>query len=291
MQAHATRWTVGDVRVTQVVEMVRTIPPAFLFDGLSPAQVQSQAWLQPHHADAHGRLRSSIHCFVVESQGRRIVVDTCVGDGKDRRIASWHRKQSRFLEDLAAAGFPPETVDTVLCTHLHVDHVGWNTRWDGVRWVPTFPNARYLFGRTEFAFWQATSDDEARQILADSVRPVVEAGLHTLVDSDHPLTDEVRLGPTPGHTPGHVSVFIRSGNAQAVITGDLLHHPIQCAEPDRCSRFDADPALARQVRQGFLDDACARGALVFGTHFACPSAGWLTRHGSAWRLLPERPEA
>jgi glyoxylase-like metal-dependent hydrolase (beta-lactamase superfamily II) len=282
------RWTVGEVRITQVVEMTSTIPPGFLFESVTPADVQAHGWLRPCHADAAGHLRSSIHCFIVESRGRRIVVDTCVGDDKERRIAGWHRKQSRFLADLAAAGFPPDTIDTVLCTHLHVDHVGWNTRWDGGRWVPTFPHARHLFGQTEFAFWAAQHDEESRQILADSVQPIVDAGRHVLVGSHHALTEEVRLGPTPGHTPGHVSVFIRSGGQEAVITGDLLHHPIQCARPALCSHFDHDPALSRRTRLAFLQQAFERGALVLGTHFARPSAGWLARDGAAWTLQAHR---
>jgi len=287
---HQTRWDIGQVRITQVVEMANTVPPSALFEHLSREDVRAHPWLKAHYADDAGNLHSSVHCFVIESQGRRIVVDTCVGDGKLRQVPTWNRKQSHFLADLTAAGFDPDTIDTVLCTHLHVDHVGWNTRWDGTRWIPTFPQARYLFGRIEYDFWRAPQEGEAEQIFSDSVQPIVNAGLHTLVENTHRLTDEVELVPTPGHTPGHVSVVIRSGGQEARITGDLLHHPIQCAVPDLSSRFDWDADMTREVRRRFLTDAHARGALVLGTHFAHPSAGWLVASGAGWEFRPHLQE-
>jgi glyoxylase-like metal-dependent hydrolase (beta-lactamase superfamily II) len=290
----ARRWRVGEVTITQVVEIESSSPPGFLFgDALSPERIGRYAWLHPAHVDARGRLNGSIHCFVIESAGRRIAVDTCIGNDKPRALAAWNRRQGTFLQDLADAGFPPESIDTVLCTHLHVDHVGWNTRWVDGRWVPTFPNARYLFGRTEYEHWIAQADDDPttdpRQILADSVRPVLDAGLATLVDSDHAVTDEVRLEPTPGHTPGHVAVRIASGGEEAVITGDLMHHPVPCCEPDLCSRFDWRPELARRTRREFLADNAARGALVLGTHFAAPTGGYLVARDDGWALVDTPP--
>jgi glyoxylase-like metal-dependent hydrolase (beta-lactamase superfamily II) len=235
----------------------------------------------------------SVHAFVIESAGRTIVVDTCVGNDKPRRNPGWNRLTTRFLDDLAAAGFAPERIDTVLCTHLHVDHVGWNTRWDGSRWVPTFTNARYLFARTEWQHWAAeaaarlaANPDAGPEddVFGDSVQPIVDAGLADLVDMDHRLTDEVRLEPTPGHTPGHVSVRIVSGGQQAVITGDLMHHPIQCSEPDRLVKFDSDAAMARETRRRFLACCAADRSLVLGTHFAHPTAGRVVAAGDVWRF-------
>jgi glyoxylase-like metal-dependent hydrolase (beta-lactamase superfamily II) len=288
------RWSVGDVRITQVVEIESSSPASFLFgDALTPERLARHAWLRPHHVDERGRLRGSIHCFVVESRGRRIAVDTCVGNDKTRSIERWHRRQGAFLADLAAAGFAPATIDTVLCTHLHVDHVGWNTRWVDGRWVPTFPNARYLFGRAEWAYWSGATDaDDAHdpaQVLEDSVRPVFDAGLAVLVETDHRITDEVVLEPTPGHTPGHVSVRIASRGAEAVITGDLMHHPVQCCDPSLGSRFDWDPGLARRTRLAFLQHHAARGTLVLGTHFAPPTGGWLAARGEGWELVDAAP--
>jgi glyoxylase-like metal-dependent hydrolase (beta-lactamase superfamily II) len=286
------RWQVGAVTITQVVESKGASPPSFFYPDVSSEDVQRHAWLRPHFAHRDGRLLASIHAFVVESEGRRIVVDTCVGNDKVRDLAMWNRLQGPFLERLAAAGHPPESMDVVLCTHLHVDHVGWNTRLEGGRWVPTFPNARYLFGRTELAHWQASHGDEDRRIMADSVRPILDAGLADPVESDHAVTGEVRLEPTPGHTPGHVSVRIRSQGREAVITGDVMHHPVQCAEPRWQSHFDVDPDAARATRRRFLEQQADRDVLVLGTHFPAPTAGHVVRAGEAWEFRPAlSPEA
>ncbi len=289
--ANPTRWQIGDVTITKVVESGGASPPHFMFAKLTPERVLQHRWLRPHFATDEGKLLAAVQCFVIESQGQRIAVDTCVGNDKPRRVKAWHMLQGRFLQDMAEAGHPVERVDTVLCTHLHVDHVGWNTRLDGERWVPTFPNARYLFGRTEYEHWsQATDDEEDRQIMVDSVQPVVDAGLVTLVDTDHRVTDEVWLEPTPGHTPGHVAVRIRSQGQEAVITGDLMHHPIQCCEPQLGSNFDSDAERARQTRLEFLQRYGDSKVMVFGTHFAPPTAGWLTRHGDAWEFGAAAPQ-
>jgi glyoxylase-like metal-dependent hydrolase (beta-lactamase superfamily II) len=168
-----------------------------------------------------------------------------------------------------------------------VDHVGWNTRWTGSAWVPTFERARYLIGRAEWAHWVQEKDTEEADVVADSVQPVVDAGLVDLVESDHRLSDEVALEPTPGHTPGHVSVRIRSKGEEAVITGDLIHHPIQCSELEWASRFDVDPDQARETRRAFLARCADEGTRVFGTHFATPSVGRFVRAGDAFRFEPE----
>ena len=293
------QWQIGDVKITQVVEAGPSpTSTKFLFSNPPADLVQQHGWLLPHFATADGKLLMSVHAFVIESAGRTIVVDTCVGNDKPRSNPGWNRLTTRFLDDLAAAGFAPERIDTVLCTHLHVDHVGWNTRWqpgsDGNgRWVPTFPNARYLFARTEWAHWAAEADARRAaqpgagpedDVFGDSVQPILDAGLADLVAMDHRLTDEVWLEPTPGHTPGHVSVRIRSGGAQAVITGDLMHHPIQCSEPDRLVKFDTDAMQARTTRRRFLACCAADRSLVLGTHFAHPTAGHVVPDGAAWRF-------
>jgi glyoxylase-like metal-dependent hydrolase (beta-lactamase superfamily II) len=281
------RWRVGDVAITQIVESAGSSPPGFLFADLSAEQVRSHAWLRPHFATAEGRLIASIHAFVVESCGRTIVVDTGVGHDKQRARAAWNQRQGPFLRDFAGAGFAPERVDVVVCTHFHSDHVGWNTRLVDGRWLPTFANARYLASAVEHRHLRSHDDPAERQLLADSVQPVVDAGLFDWVATDHAITGEVRLEPTPGHTPGHVSVRIRSRGAEAVITGDLMHHPLQCAAPNVCSRFDDDQAEALATRVRFLREQADRDVLVLGTHFAAPTAGRVVADGATWRFAVE----
>ncbi len=286
-----TRWKVGSATITRVVEIEGPSPGTFLFAEATPERLLQHAWLQPHFLTPDGRTLGAIHAFVIESAGRVIVVDTCVGNDKPREMKAWHMRQGRFLEDLAEAGYPRERVDTVLCTHLHVDHVGWTTmRVDG-RWLPTFPNARYLFARAEWEHWSGEPEGPDRDARNDSVRPVIDAALADFVEPDHRITPEVRLLPTPGHTPGHVSVHVASAGEEAIITGDLMHHPVQCAEPAWASRFDVDPDAARATRHAFLAQHADQPVLVLGTHFATPTAGRIVKSGEAWRFdtsLPAR---
>jgi glyoxylase-like metal-dependent hydrolase (beta-lactamase superfamily II) len=279
------RWQIGDVNITRVVEVEGPMPAAFLFSEATRARLEAHAhWLRPRFLNDDGFLIGSIHAFVIESSGRRIVVDTCVGNDKQRANPHWSNLQGPFLRDLAEAGFPRETVDTVLCTHLHVDHVGWNTMLVDNRWVPTFPKARYLFSRAEWEYWRQIPDNADGDVIGDSVRPILEAGLADLIEPRHRITDEIWLEPTPGHTPGHASVHIRSRGAEAVITGDLMHHPVQCAEPQWQNKFDVDPDAARQTRRQFLARYADRPVLIFGTHFATPTAGKIVRSGDTWRF-------
>ncbi|MBV9858936.1 MAG: MBL fold metallo-hydrolase [Alphaproteobacteria bacterium] len=281
------RWRIGEVTVTKIVELEVTGGSRFILPQATYEAILPIAWLQPHFADERGRLKMSIHALVVETPTRRMIVDTCLGNDKEnRRIPGWNRLQGPFLADLAAAGFPRESIDTVLCTHLHVDHVGWNTMLVEGSWVPTFPNARYLLGRTEFEHWSAAEDRaDMTAILADSVAPVVEAGLVDLVETEHRVCDEVSLVPTPGHTPGHVSVRIVSQGEEALITGDFMHHPCQIARPDWSSAADSDPELARATREHMLAGLAQAPVLVIGTHFAGATAGHVRRDGEAYRLV------
>ena len=277
------RFQIGDVRITRVLETLAPIPPAGLIPSLEPAHVERHKdWLQPHFMDADGNLLLAIQALVVESQGQRIVVDTCMGN--DRQLPMGLGPNSGpFLEDLEKTGSPRESIDQVVCTHLHFDHVGWNTMLVDGRWVPTFPNARYLFGRVEYEHWSSGVEDENID-LSDTVTPVVEAGLHELVETDHRLTEEVWLEPTPGHTPGHVSVRISSQGQEGVITGDMVHHPVQLAEPQCGSAPDTDPAQATETRRAFAKRYGDQPVLVIGTHFAEPTAGHIVRDGDSWRF-------
>jgi glyoxylase-like metal-dependent hydrolase (beta-lactamase superfamily II) len=233
-----------------------------------------------------GRLIMSVHALVIEIGDRRIVVDTCIGNDKQRNIPAWTNLQTSFLEDLASAGYSRERIDTVLCTHLHTDHVGWNTMLVDGKWVPTFPNARYLLGREEWGYWDArdAQGDVNEGVIADSVRPVVDAGLVDLVEMNHRLCDEVWLEATPGHTPGHVSVRIESEGERALITGDFVHHPCQMARLDWASSADADREQARATRERVFAAEADEDVLVIGTHFATPTAGHIRRDGGAYRF-------
>ncbi len=228
------KWRIGDVTVTKIVELEVTGGSRFILPQASYEEILPIGWLQPHFADERGRLKMSIHALVVDTPDRRIIVDTCLGNDKEnRRIPAWNNLQGPFLADLAAAGFPRESIDTVLCTHLHVDHVGWNTMLVDGRWMPTFPQARYLMGRVEFAHWrEQRGRDDMAAVFANSVAPIHDAGLVDLVETDHRICDEVSLVPTIGHTPGPCQRAYRLATARRrLITGDFMHHPCQIARP------------------------------------------------------------
>jgi glyoxylase-like metal-dependent hydrolase (beta-lactamase superfamily II) len=249
-----------------------------------PDEIRQLPWLTPHYATAEGRLKLSIHSLVVETATRRILVDTGLGNDKqDRSIPTWNNRHGPFLGDLAAAGFPPDSIDTVLCTHLHVDHVGWNTKLEGGRWVPTFEKARYLFGQTEYAYWRdhSTTADKAA-IFADSVAPVVAAGQADLVASDAQICEEITLIPTPGHSPGHVSLHIRSEGEEGLLTGDVAHHPCQMAHLDWSSTADSDPQQSAATRRELFSRFADRPVLVIGGHF---DAGHIRRDGDAFKFI------
>jgi glyoxylase-like metal-dependent hydrolase (beta-lactamase superfamily II) len=276
----------GDVRISAVVERAGPTRATWLLPAATREGLEHhRPWLSPHFLDADGRLLQSIHAFLVETPELRAIVDTCVGNDKDRGgRPPFHMLHTSFLDDLSAAGCPPESVDVVLCTHLHVDHVGWNTRLRDGRWTPTFPRARHLFTAREWAHWSAADDDDTRRIMADSVQPILDAGLAQLVDMDHRISSAMWLEPTAGHTPGHVSVRLRGGDAEAVITGDVVHHPVQMAELDWVTTFDSDVEHARKTRRAFCERYADTAVTVLGTHFHHPTAGRIVRHGDAFRF-------
>ncbi len=250
----------------------------------SPAALKTMPWLYPNYVSEKDELKLSIHALLVDAPGLRLVVDTCIGNDRPRSITGGQALSTAFLADLEAAGWSRESVEAVVCTHLHVDHVGWNTMLEGGRWVPTFPKARYLIGKSEYAYWSGESGKEQQTILADSVKPVFDAGLVDLVEMDHVLSDEIRLTPTTGHTPGHVSVAIESQGERAIITGDCLHHPCQIGHPEWSPLFDYDRKASAATRRAFVEGLAGKPVLVIGTHFATPTAGHIVRDGDAWRL-------
>ena len=281
------RWQVGDVTVTRVPEEEMRVAVEQFIPAGTAEDLRRHPWLIPDFATADGQLRLSIHALTIEAPGLRVVVDPCFGEGKT--IPAYDMaldKQGDFLAGLGSVGFTRANVDVVLCTHLHIDHVGWNTMREGGRWVPTFPNARYLFARTEYDFWMREGAHQdlhtAAIVMRESVTPVVEAGLATFVETDHRLSPELRLVPTPGHSPGHASLLIESRGERAVITGDMMHHPCQIPHADWSMPFDADPAQTVATRERMLTEWEEDGILVIGTHFCAPTAGRIGRE-NGWR--------
>lgn len=243
-------------------------------------------WLIPQFASPEGRLTMSVHSWVVETPSRRILVDACIGNDKQGRgVPHWNGLDKPYLQDLARAGYPADSIDTVICTHLHVDHVGWNTRLVDGQWVPTFPNARYLFGRIEYEYWKTHATDAAHAaVFADSVEPVIDAGVVDLVASDAEIADEITLIPTPGHSPGHVALHIRSDGEEAVLSGDVAHHPCQMVRLDWSSSFDSDALLSIETRRRLFSRFADTPTLLFGGHFG---PGRIVSDGDAFRLVAQ----
>lgn len=275
-------WQVGDVTITQIVELTTASLGPHLLPQATPAEMQAIPWINPF-VDDQSKLVLSMHSLIIESQGQTIMVDTCIGNDKERTYPRWNKMQGDYLEKLASAGFTTEQFDTVLCTHMHVDHVGWNTRLVDNRWQPTFSNARYLYAREEWAHWRE-EEQEYGPVIEDSVQPIFDAGLATLVESTHQVNDEIVLEPTPGHTPGHVSIHITSRDEEAIITGDMIHHPCQIKHPNWSSTADVDASQSAETRDQFLARYADRPVLVIGTHFAGPTAGKIVRDGDTYRL-------
>ncbi len=279
------QWSIGKVNVTRVVEMQVAGGTKFILPDATREACLPIEWMQPHFMDEAGNLIMSIHALVIDDGEKRIVVDTCIGNDKQRNIPSWTNLQTDFLKDLEQAGYPRESIDMVMCTHLHVDHVGWNTMLVDGRWTPTFPNARYLMAEKEWRDWNSHAEEEAYgPVIEDSVRPIVESGLAEFVEEDHELTSEVRLISTPGHTPGHVSVLIESEGSRALITGDCIHHPVQMTRTDWCSSADFDQDQGQATRESLLKHYVDSDVLVIGTHFATPTAGYIKslEEGAYW---------
>lgn len=279
---------VGAATVTRVVEQYGPgFSPAYLFPDWQPAALdEHRGWMAPDHYDeAAGRLVSSVHTWIVRTARHTILVDSCVGNDKPRPgIGRFHQLNTDFLDRMAEAGVHPEGVDYVLCTHLHADHCGWNTRLLNGRWVPTFPNATYVFSKAEYAHWSGPAGRQGFNagVFEDSVLPVIASGQARIVDGPAMVGDGLRLRPTPGHSPGHVAITLDSGAGRAVFCGDLMHHPVQVYHPAWNSRFCAQADAARASRRWALDHAAETQAVLFTSHFAGSSAGRVQRRGDGF---------
>ena len=285
--------TLGGAQITRIED---NLGPALEAKAMFPAfrdeiWEAERHWLAPTYFTPDGvRLRTSIHSWLVRTGRHTVLIDSCIGNGKDRpHSPHFHRRDVPWLERLRAAGAAPEQIDFVMCTHLHADHVGWNTRLDNGRWVPTFPNARYLFGRTEFERWDPRRAGHRptpfnRNVFDDSILPVADAGQMVLVDDGHAVDDAFTVESAPGHTAGHVRIRLRAGGREAMFCGDVMHHPVQVLYPALCSSFDDDQAVALGSRMKLLTDCADRDILVLPAHFAEPHGCRIASGGRGYAI-------
>lgn len=279
---------VGSITVVPVFELE---DDHVIQDGLpdaTPDNIKKISWLSPDYADDNGKLKAQVQALLVEAGGKKIVVDGCCGDGRERPgLPEWGHLQTGFMDRFKKV-WPPEEVDIVFSTHMHFDHVGWNTTLVNGKWMPTFPNARYIFSKREFAYWNSQPEKEMaddRDGFAESILPVYEAGLAELVADDFRLAPEVSFIPTPGHTPGHTSILLESEGQSAVITGDAMHHPCQIAHPEWGTPFDTDTDQANQSRKELLERFAGTNTIFIGSHFSEPIAGAIERDGEGFKFV------
>ncbi len=281
---------IGDVTIHRIVEQEGPMfEVAQFFPGLTPQMIAPhRQWLEPRYF-VDGKVMLCIQSYLVATKSHNILVDTCVGNHKERPSRPfWHRMTSeRYERNLAVAGFSVGDIDYVMCTHLHGDHVGWNTKLENGRWVPTFPNAKYLFSGVELKHWSDRHAADAAGLpwITDSVLPIVDAGRVELVKSDHHLGDAVRLLPTPGHTIDHFSVEVGTAAANAVITGDAIHSPIQTHYPELGMFSDYNQKQGSESRRKLLERCCDAPTVFCPAHFASPSIGRIKRDGEAFRFV------
>jgi glyoxylase-like metal-dependent hydrolase (beta-lactamase superfamily II) len=288
---------IGEIQVKRVEEY---LGPGFQPNQLLPdwnreAIEPELRWVAPTYYDAvKDRLISSIHSWVLKTRHHTILIDTCVGNHKHRpEQPRFHMLDRPYMANLAAAGIRPEEVDFVMCTHLHVDHVGWNTRLENGRWVPTFPNAKYVFSKTDRDYFDPTRGEGGKQekhalVFNDSVLPIIEAKQDLVVDGTQALGDNMVISPAPGHSPGHVVITVKSGGTEAMFVGDVMHHPMQIHQPEWSSAFCSDPAEARRSRRKVLEHAASAGTILYPAHFAGPHIARVGDVGGRFRFLPGR---
>jgi glyoxylase-like metal-dependent hydrolase (beta-lactamase superfamily II) len=283
---------IGAFEVSRIADFEGpSFDPVEFFPDFDPAVVRDNAeLLGPRLIDPQtGMLVFSFHSFVIKTGHHTILIDACIGNDKERPTRpQWHHLRSNYMADLAAAGVRPDQVDFVMCTHLHWDHVGWNTRLADGNWVPTFPNAKYVMARREFDHWQGVHDrgepTPHAASFADSVLPVVRTGQSLLVDDDYAFDDGLWFEPAPGHTPGNVVIHAKSQGERALFVGDVLHHPIQLIRPLWSTRACTDQALSRTTRTRLIEQHADSGMLILPAHFPAPTAGTIVRHKENFRF-------
>ena len=281
------KFSVGDFTIHRIIEQETTFLTAQdALPTLTPELLaENRAWLQKAGAlDTTDTLILCFQSYIIKTPHHTILIDSCLGNDKPRPLRpKWNMKtDDTYMRALEASGFSVNDIDFVMCTHLHVDHVGWNTRLENGRWVPTFPKARYVFGRGEFDYWTKENAKAPVAPFADSVLPVVEANKAQIVQNDFSIGDHLRILPTPGHTPGHVAFMLGRAKDEAVFSGDLIHTPLQLRYPELSPKFDVDPLQAATTRRNFLERYCDTDTLCCTAHFPSPSMGKIRRHGNGF---------
>lgn len=286
---------IGNATIEKVEEICGPgFKPGRMFPKFDQEAFDAQkSWMVPEHVqEGSDRLIGSVHTWVVKTGRHTILIDTCLGNHKDRHNPGWNKLNTPFLERLEACGCHPDSVDFVMCTHLHVDHVGWNTKLENGRWVPTFKNARYLFAKREYAHWETEHRTKGLETnggsFDDSVLPVVEAGKAVMIESDHQPDPLLTIRDYPGHTPGSIAINLKDQGRQACFSGDIMHHPIQVYHPDWSSQFCWDQAMSAVSRRKLLEDCVESNALLCPAHFPGANAGFVKPEGNSFRIEWDR---
>jgi glyoxylase-like metal-dependent hydrolase (beta-lactamase superfamily II) len=282
------KFSVGDLTIHRIIEQeTKFLQAQDMLPDLTPDMLaENRAWMKQAGAiDDTDTLILCFQSYVVKTPHHTVLIDSCIGNDKPRPgRPHWNMKtDDSYMRALAASGFSVADIDFVMCTHLHVDHVGWNTRLENGRWVPTFPNARYVFAKSEYDYWVDMNAKTEVPPFVDSVLPVVGAKKADIVSNDFVLGDHARILPTPGHTPGHVAFTFGRGKDDVVFAGDLMHTPLQTRYPELSPKFDVDPKLAGATRRNFLQRYCDTDTLCCTAHFPAPSAGKIRAWGNGFR--------
>jgi glyoxylase-like metal-dependent hydrolase (beta-lactamase superfamily II) len=277
----------GDLTIHRIIEQETTFLPAQeLFPELTgEVLAENRAALKAAKAlDDNDTLILCFQSYVVKTPHHTILIDSCIGNDKPRPTRpKWNMKtDDTYARAMKDAGISVEDIDYVMCTHLHVDHVGWNTRLENGKWVPTFPKARYIFAKGEYDYWVGQHEKAEVPVIGDSVLPVVAANKAEIVGNDFTIGDHVKILPTPGHTPGHVAFTFGRAKEDAVFSGDLIHSPLQLRYPEMPLKFDVDPTQAAKTRRSFLERYCDSDTLCCTAHFPSPSAGKIRRKGNGF---------
>jgi glyoxylase-like metal-dependent hydrolase (beta-lactamase superfamily II) len=283
----------GDFAISKIADMEQVLyPPQRMYPDATPEALRKlRDLLGPQLIDGELNMLLSFNCFVIKTGRNTIVVDSCIGADKERPTRpNWHRRTGPFLDDLQSLGVAPEKVDYVLCTHLHADHVGWNTRLVNGQWVPTFSNAQYVMAEVEYKYWKAQHDQNPPEPVlhgsfADSVLPVVAKGQAKMVPMNCEVVSGVHLEGAPGHTPGAVVINVESGGARASVCGDMLHHPVQVIHPEWSTNFCEDPEQSRRTRQDYVRRHADTGTRILTGHFPTPTSGQIRRDGAGYKFV------